>query len=260
MNPDRLIKGDRDAGIENARWFKAYPELSSSDSKRQELLDFGFNEHIISTWQKGGRNKGMFGHAVDSCVASIHTGMQRLEPDGCTKLGLYIDGIRRVLHKNFDGGTILDFGCGPWPDASASFARDKPGFHVQLLDVIPMSLAFASYLLTKRDIAHTITDATGLQDELSLVADDVVMIVESTSFEHVASIRHLFEPLMLKLPKGGLFLTNYTKIGSLPSRDGYDECREFADKAASIAQNLAYRYKWEPMQPGGGEWDLWEIK
>ena len=225
------------------------------------MIDFGFSEEIIQDWERGGNCKARLGSAFDSCLVSVAPTMQKIGPNGFGRIGLYLDSIRAHLRANFpQGGTILDFGCGPWPDISAVLAKDG-SFSVQLMDVIPLSLAFSSYLLAKRGIRHEITLAKEGEDELEQIAFDLVMIVESSAFEHVPHIRYLLEPLLRKLPPGGLFLTNYTRVDwSQSCRDGFEECHRFAEQAVGIAAGLACRHEWSPPQPGGrGDWDLWEI-
>jgi hypothetical protein len=94
--------------------------------------------------------------------------------------------------------------------------------------------------------------------ELQLIQPDLIMIIESTSFEHIPDIRKVFKSLIERLPKGGFFLSNFTRLNWLdPKFDGFESNKKFAPEAIKIASDLMERYEWDPPQE---YWDLWEKK
>jgi len=261
---DRVLVGDAVAGWDNLARITAYGYPDSAAGKVSELAEFGMDPGLIlrslATSVRTGAHLPDATVEQRACINICTEVCQRLKPDGCTKLGLYINAIRDVLHENFYGGTILDFGCGAWVDASMSLAMGGD-YHVQMMDVLEMPLSFAAFQLGARGIRHSVTLVLDEATQLDLVADDVVMIVESSSFEHVPHLREKFEPLMRKLPAGGLFLTNYTRLDwTRECLDGHQENKDFAARAVEIASDLAYRYEWDPEQGRGDGWDLWEMK
>lgn len=259
---ERIIKGDIEGSLKNVECIKNPVAQTLQESKIIELIDFGIGKEMIRRWndKEDARVHAEYGFGMGELFAITKSNMERLKPDGITRLGLYIESLRNILHSKFVQGTVLDFGCGPWIDASLSFVLGSH-FRIQLLDVSPLSLAFASYQLTRRGIEHIPSLVLDLSKELNQITDDVVMIIESSAFEHVRGLAQLFEPLMLKLPTGGLFLTNFTRLDwSQPYLDGIDANKQFVSQAIDIANNLAYRYQWDPAQNKGDGWDLWERK
>lgn len=250
MSEDNVIAANTVVGEQNWEWLNQWPA-------KDRLIKFGIGQPLIDEYLTGNHDFRYWGGGLSSCLVLPSPAMWRLKPNGVTRLGLYIHDIIKQLRGFWDKGTIVDFGCGPWIDATLSLVKDSK-FKVQLIDINPLPLAFSSWQLDNYGIPNTATLVPSLDDEASLLVDDVIMIVESTAFEHVRGIRQLFEPLMKRLPRNGLFLTNYTRIDwTNPAYDGEDESDEFAPIAVNIALSLADRYKWEPDQC---YWDLWRIK
>jgi len=262
------IIGDDAAGAELVDCVLRYGK-SFFDSRLDDLESFGVPSGISAAWFRN-RDEGLDEEidwsacvfnksaALDAVLNELSKGQDRLSPDGVTLLGRYIAGIRERLHRNHpDGGTIIDFGCGSCPDATAILAYGG-NFTVQLVDVRPLSLLYSSYQLSRRGIPNKPT-LVSRGSELDLLSDDVVMFVESTAFEHVKHIRHLFVPLLEMLPENGLFLSNYTRLDwTNPKFDGYPESHEYATTAVEDAKKHANRLQLSPEQGDGEGWDLWE--
>jgi hypothetical protein len=261
---ERVVKADADAGWQNCFAIQAHADLSDVESKARELADFGLGKGLSALWHKAdllAGGDGAVGHQMDACEVIATESMQRLRPDGVTRLGLYIESLRTILRDRFPNGRVLDFGCSAWIDASYSLVRDRFRYDIQLMDISPLPLAFARWQLEQRGVNPVVSQVHDVGTELDLVADDVVMIVESTAFEHVKDIRHLFEGLLGKLPPGGLFLTNYTALDwTDPVYDGDQENKDWAIAAAEYASTVAYRWEWESSDLKRPMWDLWEMK
>lgn len=225
--------------------------------KIRELEEFGIPRALINEVLSRDTKYDKFGSPLTSCIHAADPICQRLKPGYAPfALGHYMKDIRAALWSRFSRGTIVDFGCGPIVDISMTLALGASGFKVQLVDIEPMLLAYSSFMMAKRGIPNYTTLARDPEQEMELIDKDTVMIIESTSFEHVVGIRHLFTKLFDKLKPGGLFLTNFTRLNwSLPCYDGYQENKDYAGDCVAYLSARAERYEWEAAEQK--LWDLW---
>lgn len=255
----RFINGDASSGH---RWFKndLCNGMSYTDYKKSLLRGYGIAEHLIKQWDDGDHSTESYGHEMEHVLSVSNEGLGRMSPDGITRLGLYSKSIGDILSEfPEDKTSIIDYGCGPWPDASQYFSTRLKNSCVKLVDICELPLDFASYQLNCASVNNQKVLVEQGTDSSELVGDDTALIVECTSFEHVVGIRHLFPKMMEALPTGSLFLTNYTRLDwTNPIFDGFQENKDFAPSAVEAALDLAYRFEWNPVQPIGEGWDIWE--
>jgi hypothetical protein len=256
----RVIRGDDAAGWEFFNNVLCRPGMSYHETKRQQLLEFGIPEIILAQWEARDPVCASYGEQLIQVLGTMDAGMERMRPDGVTRLGRYASGIGDLLAERSIVGTVVDFGCGAWVDATIYFASRLDMVLVRLVDVRPLSLAFSSWQLDQRGIGHeTFCEkedgpAGGLYFPNS-------MIVESSAFEHVPGIRALFPKMMDSLSPGGLFLTNYTYLDwTNPAFDCYQENKDAQGAVIADCLDMAYRYQWDPPQDPVTGWDLWERK
>ena len=251
----RVVTADAEAALSFYNNALCRPGLSYSQTKRRQLIEFGVPDRLIAGWDALDRGEWL-GPQLEHLLATRAPAMDRMHPDGCTRLGLYAKGIGDALAANRQPGrgTVLDFGCGPWVDASLYFAARLCG-DVLLADIHPLTLAFARWQLQQAKVPCADHLVQVGEDEALLVGSETALIIESSAFEHVPDLRHLFPKMMERLSPGALFLTNYTRLDwTDPQFDGYQDNKDFAAEAMAVAQDLAYRHEWEPVQ---GLWDLW---
>jgi hypothetical protein len=258
----RVIAGDEKAGW--AAFRSLYTGWDSYEAhKRHQLLDFGIGEGMIAAWEAGAPEVNGYGEQILQVLGTLLPTMQRMRPDGVTRLGLYAKSIGDLIAvMPSDRQEIVDFGCGAWVDASLYFAQRRwCNGPVVLVDVRPLSLAFASYQMAGHYWKCHVELVGDRFDASGLISPSTGLVIESTAFEHVRNIRWLFPSMMEALSPGAFFLTNYTRLDwTLPAHDGYQENKDFAAEAVTVAQDLAYRYEWEPKQDPGLGFDLWERK
>lgn len=253
-----VVQSDAAAGIRLARSIQAYQDLSDTESRAKEIVDFGIPQSSVDEWRKLPVEK-RWSHPFDCCLTTVGDACMRLRVNGVTKLGLYIASIREILQGRFCSGTILDFGCGAWPDASIALASGS-NLKVQLVDIKPLSLSFSAYKCQMAGV-RCIPTHVSVDNEFDQVEDDVVAVVESTSMEHIKDARRLWPRLISLLPHDGLLLCNYTRVDwSRPEMDGYVESKSYVNDAIKHISLLAERAAWEPEQDDGHGWDLWSIR
>jgi len=253
----RVIVGDEAAGWE---FFNNHlGGANYHDRKRQQLREFGIPEALIAQWEAGDRATASYGLQMTHVLSMVDPGLERMRPDSALRLGLYAKSIGDLLCGSREDAEIMDFGCGPWVDASLYFASRLTCPTVRLVDINPLPLYFAAWQLQQAGVKHEIVLAAQGDDASLQVTSDTALIIEVTAFEHVAGIRWLFPKMMEALPSGGLFLTNYTRLDwTRPEFDGHQENKNFAPEAVTCALDLAYRYEWKPEQQPHTGWDIWE--
>jgi len=253
-----IITGDENYGTQ---WFNenlCYPGYNYHTTKWVQLLEFGIPEKLLSMFEANPDSITEYGCSLEHVVGMLSPGLDRMDPNGCTRLGLYAKSIGDLLSGHAPEAEIVDFGCGPWVDASIYFASRMNGPIVKLIDIAPIPLAFSSFMLNKYSVKNEIIVVEEDEDSSIYVWNRTAMIIESTAFEHVVDIRHLFPKLMEALPSGALFLTNYTRADwTNPIFDGHQENKDYAVEAVKMAMDLAYRCTWEPKQVEGLGWDVW---
>lgn len=250
---DLTVIGDAEAGAEIDAANILYPWLGDVDSKKRELAEFGFPPLLIDDFLADRLPHGYHQSSLTSCLVAAHNDMMRLRPGNTTNLGLYISSLRGILREAFANGDILDFGCGPWPDASCALALGGQYWPV-LMDVRPLCLAFAEWQCRNRNVdCRPLLVSVG--HEFDGVRRPPVMVVESTAIEHIADAPRLWPELLQRLRPGGLLLCNYTATDwESPDTDGFLSAKLYAAEARELALSVADRFTWEPEQHA---WDLW---
>lgn len=253
---DLTVFGDAERGALLYEESLLYPWLGDIGSKKRELSEFGIPPQLIDDFLDDRVPHGYYQSSLTGCLCIVRDAMMRLRPDGTTRLGLYIDSLRGILREAFEGGDILDFGCGAWPDASCALAAGGQ-YRTVLMDVRPLALAFAEGYCRSRNI-DCLSLLVQQGHEFERVSQQPVMIVESTSLEHIRDVGRLWPELLDLLPSGGLILCNYTTTDwESPDTDGLLSAKLYAEEAEALALSVADRFAWEPEQSA---WDLWRIR
>jgi hypothetical protein len=258
----KIIHANKDEGYKLAKRIQFYRDMSPTEAKRWELIEYGFSPLLIDkalTMKKDEWfDKELANVEVLSCINNATPIMQRIHPDGLhSSLGNYIADIRRILHEKHKDGLIVDYGCGAWVDISMAMAYDSD-FIVMCIDKQPMPLAYSSWQLTRRKVKNEIYRID--DNELFITDKKIAMLIESTSFEHIDNIDKIFPNLVSLLDVGSLFLCNCTRLDwDSPMYDGHEINKQYAPTARAIMEKIADRYEWQPPQRVN-IWDLWEVK